>query len=191
MKLENGRIDGASILTHAGLYVNPLDLQPEQVLTEDIAHALSNQCRYTGHTETFYSVGEHVVRCTRWLREQGAPLEDLRWCLMHDASEAYLVDIPRPLKVDPYFGKAYRGAEDRAMRVICDVYGLPHKMPDAVKEADMKLLATERRDLMPPNGQWAILDGIDPIPGEIKTWRPRRARVDFLDEFARLFEEGA
>lgn len=183
------QIDGAVILTHAGLYVNPLDLRPEQIVIDDIVHALSHQCRYTGHTATFYSVGEHSVRCTRWLREEGEPDDILRWALLHDASEAYLVDIPRPLKQDPYFGKAYRGAEDRAMKVICDVFDLPHKMPDRVLEADIKLLATERRDLMPPNGEWTILDGIEPLPEPLRTWSPPKTREAFQSEFNKLFGE--
>lgn len=185
-------IDGPVILTRSGLYVEPLNLKVEDVVIEDIAHSLSNQCRYTGHTEEFYSVGEHSVRCMRWLEDRDKPLPILRWALLHDASEAYLVDIPRPLKVDPYFGKAYRGAEDRAMEVICEAFGLErvsrrHGMPDVVREADMALLATERRDLMPPNGRWLILDGIEPLPDVIHPWPPRKARQVFMHEYNRLF----
>lgn len=188
-------ITGPEILTRSGLYVNPLDMKAEQVRVEDVAHSLSNQCRFTGHVHTFYSVAEHSVRVVRFLRRQGHPLETLQWGLIHDASEAYLVDIPRPLKVDPYFGKAYRGAEGRAQAVVCEAFGLPHKMPTAVKQADLVLLATERRDLMPPGGDWAILEGVHILSEEIRPWGPRAAKRRFMHEYNRLFtsqnQEGA
>lgn len=184
------RIGGTHILTVSGRYVNPLALTEHDIVLEDVAHGLSNQCRFTGHTRSFYSVAEHSVRVTRWLRSRGAPLYEQRWGLLHDASEAYLIDMARPLKVDPYFGKAYRGAESRAMAAVCRRFQLDAGMPEMVKRADVALLAAERRDLMPPNGEWIILDGVE-VPSEvISPWSPRRAKKMFMAEYDRLFNVG-
>lgn len=182
------RIESDQILTVSGVYVNPLDLRAEQIFIEDVAHALAHQCRFVGHTNKFYSVAEHSVRAVRWNRKRGASNTELRWTLLHDASEAYLVDLARPMKIDPYFGKAYRGAEGRAMDVICERFGLERREPACVKEADLAMLAAERRDLMPAGGEWTILDGIDVPTERISPWSPRRAKRLFLQEYARLFE---
>lgn len=177
------------ICTFSGYYVNPLELEPLQIDPTDVAHALSNQCRFSGHTSEFYSVAEHSVRVAKWLDSIGQPTGVVKWGLLHDASEAYLVDIPRPLKVHPYFGKAYRGAEGRAMRAVCVAFGLDPTngvMPDIVKTADVLLLATERRDLMPPGVEWESLAGVEPLEDVIHTWSPKKARERFSSMLAEL-----
>src|ERR1039457_118422 len=82
--------------TFSGLRFWPLDPNPEKILIDDIAHALAHQCRFGGHASRFYSVAEHSVHVSRL-----CPPEDALWGLLHDASEAYLVDLPRPLKQLP------------------------------------------------------------------------------------------
>lgn len=129
--------------------VYPLDLRPEDVAIEDIAHALSLQCRFAGHTRGHYSVGQHSLHVAEYLRDRGEPAPVVLWGLLHDASEAYLTDIPRPLKRLPAFA-FYREAERRALATICDRFGLPTGEPPVVKYADGVLLATEARDLMAP-----------------------------------------
>ena len=84
---------GDWIQTMSGVIFYPLDPRPEEIRIEDIAHALSHQCRFAGHCREFYSVAEHSVRVSREL-----PQEFMLWGLLHDASEAYLVDLPRPIK---------------------------------------------------------------------------------------------
>ena len=130
-------IEGSMIATFSGRYVDPLHLSPDDVNIEDIAHALANQCRFTGHTLEFFSVAQHSVLVMRTL-----PIEHKFWGLLHDASETYLSDVARPLKQDPYFGQAYRGAEGRAMRAIASAFDLPWPEPPEVKVADNVLLAT-------------------------------------------------
>jgi 5'-deoxynucleotidase YfbR-like HD superfamily hydrolase len=188
------RIEGNTILTHAGRYVDPLALRPEDVTIEDIAHALSNQCRFSGHVSEFYSVAEHSVRVARrvdslrnWTKT-GFP-EVALYALLHDASEAYLVDMPRPLKYNTEFGRLYREAEDRAMDAILAAFGVK---PDDIdetdtKRADLVLLATEVRDLMPPWHEWACLDGIVELDDRIAPWSPAEARREFLAMFASLY----
>lgn len=178
-------------MTFTGLYVEPLDLEPSLIRVEDVAHALSNQCRFSGHVREFYSVAEHSVRVTRAL-ESGViagdvPLDVLRWGLMHDAAEAYLTDVARPLKDDAYFGRAYRGAEARAMTAVAERFELEGREPSVVKVADMVLLATERRDLLPANGTWGILDGVEPLETTIRPWTPKRAERAFLATYEGLF----
>jgi hypothetical protein len=181
------RIESDQILTVSGVYVNPLDLRPNQIHIVDVAHALAHQCRFVGHTNKFYSVAEHSVRALRWNRKRNVSHAELQWTLLHDASEAYLVDLARPMKIDPYFGKAYRGAEGRAMEVICERFGLDRKEPACVKEADLAMLAAERRDLMPAGGDWVILEGVEAPTEVISPWSPRRAKRMFLQEYVRLF----
>lgn len=180
------RIDGSTILTRSGRYVDPLNLQPEDVLVDDVAWALSHQCRYSGHCAAFYSVAEHSVRVLRWLRDEGFGRDVQAWGLLHDATEAYLVDLPRPLKQHPTFGAVYREAEGRALAAVAEAFGLAPVVPPAVREADLALLATERRDLMPPGGEWAILNGVAPSAEPIVPWSPARARDTFLGEYRLL-----
>lgn len=175
----SGQIDGCTILVRSGIYVNPLNLSPADIRIGDIAHALGNQCRFSGHTSRFYSVAEHCVRVARLLDYEGYSREIRLWGLLHDAAEAYLVDLPRPLKRDPVFGAFYRDAEERAMRAVIERFGLTPDEPAAVKHADLTLLATERRDLMPSRGDWAVLDGVEPLPHEIDPMLPSIASSNF------------
>src|SRR5690606_29748913 len=91
--------------TFTGRRFWPLDPRPDEICIEDIAHALSMQCRYAGHCLSFYSVAEHSVLLSQHVAE---PFR--RWALLHDASEAYLVDVPRPIKGDL---SNYRAVEAR------------------------------------------------------------------------------
>lgn len=100
---------------------------------EDIAHALARQCRYNGHVGNFLSVARHSIWVSNRLKSQGAELR--LWGLLHDASEAYVGDMVKPLKHDPSMA-AFRDAEERLERVIAQAFGLEFPMPDAVKEAD-------------------------------------------------------
>src|SRR5271165_7548492 len=84
---------GDWIQTYTGRVMYPLDPRPEEINIIDIAHALSNLCRFTGHVRTFYSVAEHSVRVS-----QHCDPKDALWGLLHDASEAYLADMSRPMK---------------------------------------------------------------------------------------------
>lgn len=186
------RIEGSVIqMGHTGRYVNPLDLKVDDIDIGDIAHHLANQCRFSGATYAPYSVAQHAVLVTRFLRDAGESLDTQFVGLMHDASEAYLQDVARPLKEDPYFGKAYRGAENRAEKVVAEAFGYELPFPEIIKVADMILLATERRDLMPypDESEWAVLDGVVPMEDGIQPWTFRRAKSNFLDEFARTAPE--
>ncbi|NNM74783.1 phosphohydrolase [Enterovirga aerilata] len=127
--------------TFSGRQFWPLDPQPKDIKLVDIAHALSMQCRYAGHVNKFYSVAEHSVHVSNVL-----PTITLqKWGLLHDAAEAYLVDVPRPLK--PYLA-GYKDAEERLLQAIAERFRLPWPIPDLVKLADNSLLADEKEQLM-------------------------------------------
>lgn len=167
------------IQTATGRAFWPLRPRVEDVCIEDIAHALAMKCRYTGHCRYFYSVAQHSV-----LASEIVPPADAFWALMHDATEAYLPDVARPVK------KAIAGfceIEDRLMEVIAERFGLPMPMPESVRHADLVLLATERRDLMAdPPYRWISTENIDPLPDRITPLGPMSARMQFMQRFKEM-----
>lgn len=157
----------------------------------DIAHALSNQCRFSGHCKHHYSVAQHSILVSivaEYLLPKNVSDEETmqtaRAGLLHDASEAYLVDIPSPLKQLPEFAP-YRAAEKRLERLILKRFSLPEELPAAVKQADLILLSTEKRDLMvEPPEPW--IDLPEPLERTIQTMTPQQAEQRFLERFDEL-----
>jgi hypothetical protein len=155
--------------TFSGLRFWPLDPDPVKILIADIAHALAHQCRFGGHASKFYSVAEHSVHVSQLCLPEHA-----LWGLLHDASEAYLVDLPRPLKQLPEFAP-YREAERRLQRAVAVRFGLQEEQPASVTEADDTMLWIEAhslldsasvaviRDKRPP---FEITDPLLPVEGE-------------------------
>lgn len=165
------------IQTFTGRKFYPVAPRAADVAIEDIAHALSLLCRFNGHCAAFYSVAEHSVRVAAAL-----PRELRLWGLLHDAAEAYLGDVPRPLKRNL---TAFTTAEERLLEVIAARYRLAWPMPAAVALADDRLLATEARDLMaPPPEPWGLT--AEPLPDRIAPWGPAEAEARFLEAFAEL-----
>jgi 5'-deoxynucleotidase YfbR-like HD superfamily hydrolase len=132
------------ILTKTGRMVNMHDLKPEDVDIEDVAHALAMTARYGGHTLWFYSVAEHSVRVSELLEAWGCSREVQLMGLLHDAAEAYLVDMPSPIKKHL---PDYQKLEHAVDRVIAESHGLESVMSPEVKRADVALMLTEMRDL--------------------------------------------
>jgi 5'-deoxynucleotidase YfbR-like HD superfamily hydrolase len=175
------------IETFSGVRFRPLAPLSADVKLQDIAHALSHQCRFSGHTRDFYSVAEHSVRVSWLLERWGHTKQTQLWGLMHDASEAYLQDVASPLKRQALF-EPYRAAERELMRVICHAFELPSKQPAAVTEADLVLLATEARDLMKcvPEHWAGLMAQTAPLTEKIVPWAPREARRKFFSRFVDL-----
>jgi uncharacterized protein len=178
-------ISSAFIETYSGVRFRPFVPRAEDIRLQDIAHALSHQCRFSGHCREFYSVAEHSVRVSWLLARWGHSSPVQLWGLMHDASEAYLQDVAAPLKRTPLFD-GYRDAERDVMRAICDVFELPKKQPEVVKQADLALLSTEARDLMPFRPEhWGSLTEA-PLEERITPWTSREARRKFIHRFVEL-----
>lgn len=168
--------------TATGIAFWPLDPRVEEVCDEDIAHALSMQCRFGGHCSTFYSIAEHSVRLSLIV-----PPEDALAGLLHDAAEAYLADLPRPVKLSM---PEYSRIERRVAHVIGRRYGIDLVLlPESVKAADNIMLATEKRDLMvTPPLDWAPLP--EPLPERItRTRGPAEARAMFIRRLHALYQE--
>lgn len=164
------------ILTYTGRRLDPLAPDPAQIDPLDIAHALANLCRFNGHTKRFYSVAQHSVLVARHVPCQFA-LEGL----LHDATEAYIADVTRPVK--PHLLN-YQVIEHNLHRAIASRFGIPANLPNAVKTADVVLLATEKRDLMPDHGDpWPVLDGVEPLADTIEPWSPEEAKYMFMEAF--------
>lgn len=173
----------AEIVTYTGKLFDILDPKPELICIEDIAHALSNICRYTGHTRSFYSVAEHSVRMAKSPELEGDPMI----LLLHDAAEAYFGDIATPLKKIAYIpdGIGFRPIYNVEAKIIAAIsealdINLSTKNP-IVKLADKRIAASEVRDLMVQSSIWDNwLQGCEPLPEKICPWTPARAETEFL-----------
>lgn len=166
---------------------NPLEPTVEMVNIASIARALSNQCRFNGHVKKFFSVAQHSVYVSMFCDEA-----DALWGLMHDASEAYLVDIPRPLKRSTHFS-GYMGLEKNIMRVICEKFGLPETMPESVVVADDLVLQWEFRDNVQPKIPeiFSELKGtLDGSYAPLLYAPPEEAEQEFLHRFYQLARRG-
>ena len=170
------------IQTFSGKHFNYLDIQQDAIEIEDIANALSNICRFAGHLPEFYSVGQHSV-----LTSQLVPQEFALEALLHDAAEAYLQDIPAPLK---RLLPDYRAIEDQVDAAIRQKFGLPAEQHPTVKYADLVMLASEGRDFEIDDGtHWPMLDGVIPTDQfVINPVRPGQSYGMFMNRFNQLME---
>lgn len=170
---------GQWLQTQSGRRFYPLDPRPSDIHTPDIAHALSLLCRYGGHLDRFMSVAEHCV-----LMSEAVAPEHALAALLHDATEAYVVDMPRPIKA---YLPEYRALEDRVWTVIAMRFGLELELPAEVKEADNRIILTERRALMRNAEEWAAdRDGTVPLPVKVRGWAPAEAEMRYLARLSEL-----
>lgn len=175
--------------TFTGRQFWPLDPRASDITVEDIAHSLALQCRFGGHCLRFYSVAEHSVLVSRAVAPRFA-----MWGLLHDAAEAYVLDVVRPLK--PHL-PGYREIEDRVMVAICECFGLdyltnPFAMPSEVKAVDNRILLAERdQNMLPTSHVWGLAQaaagaGVGPLETTLQFWSPAEAEQQFLNRFAEL-----
>jgi hypothetical protein len=170
---------GPTILLHSGAYFDLLDPWNSAFTIEDIAHGLSNTCRYAGQCSAFYSVAEHS-----WHTSYFVPGPWKLAALMHDAAEAFIGDVTRPLKsLLPDYKRIERNVED----AIAIRFGIAGMDAPEVKSADLAMLAAEQAEIMPAHADgWAVLGGVIPAPVNLRMWRPEVAREAFLDRFLQL-----
>lgn len=167
------------VSTFLGNRFYPLEPRIDHVAIEDIAHGLAYQCRFNGQTQEFYSVAQHSLIVASLVPT------DLRLAaLLHDAAEAYLGDMVKPLKI---LLPAFAAIEDAVTAIIADTFTIDFSDYEPIKRADLIALATEKRDLMPHSAErWSYLDGVRALPGRIVPMYPGEAKQAFLREFARL-----
>jgi 5'-deoxynucleotidase YfbR-like HD superfamily hydrolase len=134
---------GPTILLQSGTYFDLLDPFTSDFTIQDIAHGLSLTCRFAGQCREFYSVAEHS-----WHASQLVADEFKLAALMHDAAEAFLGDVTRPLKsLLPEYQRIERNVE----AAVADRFGINGMDSDAVKRADLAMLAAEQEAMMPPH----------------------------------------
>lgn len=168
------------ILTFTGKFINPIRADKDDLDIIDIAHALSNTARYGGHSRTLYSVAQHSVMVASML-----PKDLALTGLLHDAAEAYLGDVPTPIKRQSVM-RGFREAEDRLLKLILEKYvgrdSYTWPLAPEIGVADRRALRIEMAALMPPMGQ--------PVAGAptptLPCWEPAQARDVFLKVYAEL-----
>ena len=182
-------VSGPVIQLIGGSYFNFLRPAESEFFIEDIAHSLSMLCRFTGHTTHFYSVAQHSVGVSDII-----PYPLAMYGLLHEVAEAFLNDISTPLKA---LLPEYVALEHSIETAVLDRFGIPrsyytpHKLP-SVRLADLTMLATEKRDLLPMSDhEWGVLDGIKPLFPTIVPLSPPDAKKAFLDRFYYLLGRAA
>jgi 5'-deoxynucleotidase YfbR-like HD superfamily hydrolase len=166
------------IMLHSGRLFDLSNPETSEITIDDIAHGLSLTCRYAGQCSGFYSVAEHSV-----LVSHVATHAKLA-ALLHDAAEAYVGDMSRPLKL---LLPDYKTIERRIEREIFLRVGIEWPPPPEVKLADHRLLAAEQAVLMPAGtNEWLCDTDIIPAEVEIRQLCPSEAKKLFLDRFAEL-----
>lgn len=178
---ENYMNNGVWMQTFSGVKFHPLSPIESEINIEDIAHSLAYQCRFAGHTRRYYSVAEHSYNVSICVSSQYALAG-----LLHDAAEAYLVDVPRPVK--PSLG-GYKEIEAGLYAAIARRFGLPEQIPEAVKEIDNRILLDERDSLLGPSPAdkfdgWP--DHLEPLGLMPSCWSPDAAELNFLCRFQEL-----
>jgi hypothetical protein len=176
---------GPYLQTVSGRWVNPFDPDPEQLDAGDISRSLANQCRFGGHSRVFYSVAQHSVIVSELVESRRGDVEDAFAALMHDATEAYLGDMPHPLKHRSALGRAFREAEAQLELVIRERFRIRADVLE-IKGVDRALLATERRAFSAETWHWPELEGVEPLEIELEPWSPDDGERAFSQRFAEL-----
>jgi len=171
-------IVGPTIRLVGGTYFDFLDPDGSHYTIEDIAHGLAMTCRFAGQCPRFYSVAEHSVHVSNIV-----PPEFAFAGLMHDAAEAFLGDVSRPLKG---LLPEYKAIENRVEWSIFDRFGVVGAWSLEVKEADNIMLATEQKRLLHNDDDWEVLRGVRIADVQIECLDPERARSAFLSRFLEL-----
>lgn len=177
------------IQTKEGHFFDPVTSVISEVDVEDVAHALSNLCRYAGHCRKFYSVAEHSVLVSRIIAEHWPDdHEAIRAGLLHDATEAYVIDLPTPIKI---LNPDYNRLEEKVMWQIAEALSVnwnPRTIK-RVKEADHQALATEVPLLFDSLERWDSIRGVTPLTSLVAPQfplDPASAKKLFMREFIKL-----
>jgi uncharacterized protein len=162
----------------------PLGPRTSEIEITDIAHSLSMLCRFNGHCIKFYSVAEHCVLLARHLRMLGYGARVALWGLLHDAPEAYVGDLVRPLKQGDL---ARKRIELRLMYCVCEKFELTWIEPAIVTLFDLRILGDERANMAPSVRPWGLTE--PPLGVQLNCWSPEKAESEFLGLFAELISD--
>ncbi len=175
-------VEQAWMETYTGqkFHLDNEELNPDEIHLEDIAYSLSMQCRYTGHTRGFYSVAEHSIHITDQLKLRGESLAVQFTGLLHDAAEAYIGDLARPVKV---MLPAFKALEDRIDVALAKRFNVIFPFPPVIKDLDVRIIKDERAQCMGDSGNVWGTDMFEPLGVTIQFWTPAKARAKFLGRF--------
>jgi hypothetical protein len=168
---------GPTIMLRSGAWFDFCAPEASEFTIDDIAHGLANICRYSGQCSKFYSVAEHSILVSE--TATGFEFE----ALLHDAAEAFIGDITRPLK---QMLPEYKRIEAAVERAILDRFGVG-SLPIQVKKADLRVLAAEQKQIMPVGTDgWVRGQKVDPAPIVVRHLPPNEAKRVFLERFDAL-----
>lgn len=169
------------IMTASGKYFNFTNPSKYKFEIESVAHALSQQCRWFGNCNKFFSIAQHSILVS-YNTDEGYELEGL----LHDGQESVMGDCASPLKA---MLSRYSEIEVEAEKALLKQFGLSYPLHHSVKRSDLVVLATEARDIMPVCKTWPILKGVQPLKKIIQPWGPEKAKRKFLERFYELTEK--
>lgn len=172
------------ILTYSGINFLLYGENVDRFSLKDIAHSLSMQCRYTGHTKRFYSVAEHCVLMSRYVTDLDCKI----MALYHDAAEAYIGDVASPVKrCLPDYKKIEENIERRLFTWLG--YDVPLCVKKLVKILDIRIMLRERDVLLPmTNVRWIENEVVTPLDIDIMCWSPAKAEREFLKQAEKIRE---
>lgn len=178
---------GAFMSVYSGGKFYPLDPKPAEILIEDIAHALSHQNRFNGHLKWPYTVAQHSVLVSKYVEQRiTTDRNTLLFALLHDAAEAYIGDVIRPVK---YNLPLFKEIEDKIMDAVARKFGftMGKKATAIVKTADNLMCAAEKRDLHPTKIEWPGMPApLYSVVSEITPWTHSYAKGQFMRRFNQL-----
>ncbi len=162
-------LESKTIRTLSGIQVDVMNPTPEMFDINDIAHSLSHQCRFGGHTPQFFSVAQHSYNVSRKL-----PAKLAFTGLMHDAAEFVMLDMPRPIKVNL---SNYKDIENGILEVMAKKFGFIFPFPDEIKQVDMEMLEFENKYLFESPANFELIPMSTPL-----------AKLYFLEQYYKLLK---
>lgn len=173
------------IQTHSGKKFYPLEPRAKDVCIEDIAHALALKCRFNGQCKTFYSIAQHSVFVSQFCKSNRTK----KAALLHDAAEAYLADIPSPVKKRLRYWKS---VEENVTKAIFKKFRITYPYPDEVYERDLDMLYVEQEQLMRKQMDWGLPDRLIPtnmLSLQIQAQSAVEAEFNFILAWQQLIEK--
>lgn len=184
------------ICTYSGKAVDPVNFREDDIELVDVAHALSLVCRFNGHVRFHYSVAQHSTLGVLWMQTKDVvaghdSLTVQRWFALHDAAEAYICDMPRPIKRQPGVRELFKRIEDNILEKFANRFDLPpiQTVQASVDAVDLRMLYTEKRDCHgTPEAVWPSLSVPDPAPypSKVQPRTPEQVKAEYLDMLGSL-----